>query len=174
MVPFFGSDSSLGKGAPCIFGTVPTDRHGFGSCEIVPMVPVPLSVPGNVVLFGSWKLGSWRLGSDGSHSQFRFDSWATLNISRPDPCSVDFGPDAPKFRFENCCGFLGGFFLLIFFQVKRPEKVHQKIPRRIHPGLCSDKFPSDFCRILCLRISHHDLSIVWVFQNRYTRSWLSR
>ena len=68
------------------------------------------------------------------------------NLSRPDPCSVDFGRETPKFRFELCRGLFGGFFTPIFFQGKRPEKIHQKIPRKIHPGLCSEKFPSDFCR----------------------------
>ena len=41
-------------------------------------------------------------------------------------------------------------FLVDFFHGKRPEKIHQKIPRKIHPGLCSQKFPSDFCRSLFL------------------------
>ena len=43
-----------------------------------------------------------------------------------------------------------------FFQGKRPEKIHQKIPHKIHPGLCSEKFPSDFCRSLFL--------MDWTFQ----------
>ena len=41
-------------------------------------------------------------------------------------------------------------FSSYFFQRKRPEKIHQKIARKIHPGLCSEKFPSDFCRSLFL------------------------
>ena len=55
---------------------------------------------------------------------------------------MDFGRETPKFRFEFCRGFSRGFFPPIFFQGKRPEKIHQKIPRKIHPGLCSEKFPS--------------------------------
>ena len=51
--------------------------------------------------------------------------------------------------------FLVDFFLL-FFPRKRPEKIHQKIPRKIHPGLCSEKFPSDFCRSLPLIISEEE------------------
>ena len=57
-------------------------------------------------------------------------------------CSVDFGREAPKFRFEFCRGFFGGFSYI--FQGKRPEKIHQKIPRKIHPGLCSEKIPLGF------------------------------
>ena len=30
---------------------------------------------------------------------------------------------------------------------KRPEKIHPKIPREIHLGLCQGKFSLDFCRI---------------------------
>ena len=41
-------------------------------------------------------------------------------------------------------------FSSCFFQGKRPEKVHQRIPCEIHPGLCSEKFPSNFCRSLFL------------------------
>ena len=33
-----------------------------------------------------------------------------------------------------------------FFQGKRPQKIHKKI----HPGICPAKFPSDFCRGLLL------------------------
>ena len=72
-------------------------------------------------------------------------------FSRPDPCSVDFGRETPKFRFEFCRGFLG-IFSSCFFQGKRPEKIHQKIPRKNHQGLCSEKFPSDFCRSLLLSV----------------------
>ena len=73
----------------------------------------------------------------------------TPKDSRPDPCSVDFGREALKFWCEFCRGFLGGFFPPVFFQGKTPEKIHQ-ILRKIHPGLGSEKFPSDFCRSLFL------------------------
>ena len=43
-------------------------------------------------------------------------------------------------------------FSSFFCQGKRPEKIHQKIPRKLHPALCSEKFPSDFCRSLFLTI----------------------
>ena len=46
-------------------------------------------------------------------------------------------------------------FSSYFFQGIRPEKIHQKIPCKIHPGLCSEKFPSDFCRSLFLRVLSH-------------------
>ena len=39
-------------------------------------------------------------------------------FSRWDPCSTDFGCEAPTFWFEFCRGFWGGFFLL-FFLAKR-------------------------------------------------------
>ena len=65
---------------------------------------------------------------------------------------MDFGRETPKFRFEFCRGFLGGSFPSCFSQGKRPEKFHQKIPRKIHPGLCSEKFPSDFCSSLSLMV----------------------
>ena len=35
---------------------------------------------------------------------------------------------------------------------RRPERIHKKISRKIHPGLCSEKFPSDFCRSRFLTI----------------------
>ena len=63
--------------------------------------------------------------------------------SRPDPGSVDFGRESPKFRFEFCCGFLVDFFLL-FFQRTIGGKIHQKNPHKIHSGLCSEKFPFGF------------------------------
>ena len=50
----------------------------------------------------------------------------------------------------NFAVIFGWFFSSYVFQGKRPEKIHQKIPRKIHPGLCSEKFPSDFCRSLFL------------------------
>ena len=66
----------------------------------------------------------------------------SAKLSRPDSCSVDVGREAPKFWFEFCCGFWVDFF--------SKEKGRQKIPRKIHPGICSEKFPSDFCRSLVL------------------------
>ena len=35
---------------------------------------------------------------------------------------------------------------------KKARKIHQKIPRKFHPGLCSEKFPSNFCISLFLRV----------------------
>ena len=43
-------------------------------------------------------------------------------------------------------------FSSCFFQGERPEKIHQKIPLKIHPGLNWEKFPSDFCRSLFLTV----------------------
>ena len=42
-------------------------------------------------------------------------------------------------------------FFLLFFPRKKAWKNPPKIPRRIHPGLCSEKCPSDFCRSLFLK-----------------------
>ena len=59
-------------------------------------------------------------------------------MSRPDPCSVDFGRETPKFRFLPW--ILGRFFPPVSPNEQGPDKIHCKI----HPGLCSEKFPSDF------------------------------
>ena len=48
------------------------------------------------------------------------------NFSRLDPCSVEFGPETPKFRFENCRGFLGGFFLRFGARKKARKKSTKK------------------------------------------------
>ena len=37
-----------------------------------------------------------------------------------------------------------------FSKKKRPPKIHWKSPHKIHLGICSEKFPSDFCRGLFL------------------------
>ena len=59
-----------------------------------------------------------------------------------------------QFWSEFCRGFLGVFFFffVLFFPRKEAPKNHQKIPRKIHPGICLEKFPSDFCRSLLLII----------------------
>ena len=56
----------------------------------------------------------------------------------------------PNSDLNFAVDFWVDFFLLFVLQRKRPPKIHQKIPRKIHPGLCSEKFPSDFCRSLFL------------------------
>ena len=35
-----------------------------------------------------------------------------------------------------------------------PSKNPPKIPHKIHPGICPEKFPSDFCRSLLLTKKH--------------------
>ena len=81
--------------------------------------------------------------------------------SRLDPCSVDFGRETPKFRFEFCRGFFGGFFLL-FFQGKRPEKIRKKKKkkRKIHRDFVRKNSPSDFCRSLSLTL-HAKGVVLW-------------
>ena len=41
---------------------------------------------------------------------------------------------------------LGGCFAPVFSKQKARKNPPQKITREIHPELCSEKFPSDFCR----------------------------
>ena len=65
------------------------------------------------------------------------------NCSRPDPCSVDFGPETPKFCFENCRGFWVDFFLL-FFPRKKARKNPPKNPRQNSPGNSVGKIPLGF------------------------------
>ena len=50
----------------------------------------------------------------------------SIILSRLDPCSVDFVPETPKFWFENCHGFLGGFFPPVFSKEKGPKKSTKK------------------------------------------------
>ena len=52
-----------------------------------------------------------------------------LSLSRPDPCSVDFGRETPKFRFEFCRGFFGGFFAPMFSKEKGPKKSTKNPPQ---------------------------------------------
>ena len=68
-------------------------------------------------------------------------------LSRPEPCSVDFGRETPKFWFEFCCGFL-----CVFLQEKDTKNSEKKIPHKIHPEIDSHKCPSDFCRSLSLEV----------------------
>ena len=84
-----------------------------------------------------------------SLSRCVFSTLGPLGLSKADPCSVDFDSETPKFRFEFCRGFFGGFSPLTFSKEKAPKK-HPKIPRKIHPGICSEKIPSDLCRGLLL------------------------
>ena len=58
----------------------------------------------------------------------------------------------PNSDLNFAVDFLVDFFLLFFSKEKGPKKIHQKIPRKIHPGLCPEKFPSDFCRSLIFLI----------------------
>ena len=48
-VPVFGSDGSSGERVYRYLSSLLTERHGFGSCKMVPAVPVPLSVPTKTV-----------------------------------------------------------------------------------------------------------------------------
>ena len=64
--------------------------------------------------------------------------------SRAVPCSVDFGREAPKFRSEICCGFLGGLFPPFLSKEKAPPKSTPKSPA---------KFTQEFVRINSPRIS---------------------
>ena len=67
-------------------------------------------------------------------------------MSRPDPCSVDFGCEAPKFWFGFCYGFFVWIFSSCFFsKEKRPEKIKStKNPPQSSPGTLFRKIPLGF------------------------------
>ena len=73
-------------------------------------------------------------------------------MSRPDLCGVDFGRETPKFWFELCRGFLGGFFPPFFSRKKARKKSTRKSPA---------KFTQDFARKNSPRISTEAFS--WKF-----------
>ena len=56
---------------------------------------------------------------------------------------MDFGPETPKFWFENCSGFWGGFFAPVFPR-KKARKNPPKIPRQNSPGNSVGKIPLGF------------------------------
>ena len=62
-------------------------------------------------------------------------------MSRLDPCSVDFGREAPKVRFEYCCEFWGGCF-----EGKVSRRIHQKLPPQNSPGNLFGKIPLGFLK----------------------------
>ena len=64
--------------------------------------------------------------------------------SRLDPCSVDFGRETPKFWFEFCRGFWGGFFLQLFSKEKIGGKKPPKIPPQNSPRNLFRKIPLGF------------------------------
>ena len=72
-------------------------------------------------------------------------------LSRPDPCSVDFRREAPKFFFFFCCGFWGGFYRPFFPKENPPKKKStRKSPAKFTQSFGSEEFPSDVCRSFCL------------------------
>ena len=75
----------------------------------------------------------------------RSENGCFAKLSRPDPCSVDFGHETPKFRFEFCHGFFGGFSPPIFSK----EKKARKNPPKKSPA----RFTRDFVRKNSPRIS---------------------
>ena len=66
-------------------------------------------------------------------------------------------PELPHSDLKIAVDFWVDFFLLLFSREKGTEKIHQKIPGKIHLGLCSEKFPSDFCRSLLLIVEGGNL-----------------
>ena len=81
---------------------------------------------------------------------FQFPGLQPGILARPDPCSVDFGSKAPKFRSQFCCGFLGWIFSSLSFPRRKARKNPPKNPPHNPPRNLLGKFPSDFCRILVL------------------------
>ena len=63
--------------------------------------------------------------------------------SRRGPCSVNFGREAPKFRFEFPVDFLVDFSLLLF-PTKKARKNPQKNPPQNSPGTLFGKTPLGF------------------------------
>ena len=94
--------------------------------------------------------------------QFHTHICYTTELSRPDPCSVDFGPETPKFWFENRRGFLGGFFPPVFSKEEGPKKSTKKstakftreFGRKNSPRISAEAFSWQNCfRINCVIIS---------------------
>ena len=54
---------------------------------------------------------------------------------------MDFGRETPKFRFEFCRGFFGGFFPHIFFKEKGPKKSTKKSPTKFTQDFVWKKAP---------------------------------
>ena len=63
----------------------------------------------------------------------------TVLNSRPDPCSVDFGRETPKFRFDLASWVFGGCCPPIFSKEKGPKN-----PPRNSPGTLFRKIPLGF------------------------------
>ena len=91
--------------------------------------------------------------SNGSYSQWTAKGPAERGhvlkhqkSSRADPCSVDFGREAPNSDLNFAVDFWVEFFLL--FSPKNPPKN----PPQNSPGNLFAKIPSDFCRTLLLKI----------------------
>ena len=71
------------------------------------------------------------------------ESMPRNHYSRPDPFSVDFGRETPKFRFEFCRGFLGGFFPPVFSKEKGPKNPPKNPPQNSQ-GTLFGKIPRGF------------------------------
>ena len=54
---------------------------------------------------------------------------------------MDFGPETPKFWFEYCRGFWGGFFPPVFFSKEEGPKNPPKNPRQNSPRNSVGKIP---------------------------------
>ena len=66
----------------------------------------------------------------------------------------------PNSDLNFAVDFLVDFPLFVILR-KKARKNPPKIPRKIHPGLCPEKFPSDFCRSLLLKSGLREL---WVWR----------
>ena len=88
---------------------------------------------------GAGRVFAGNVGGGGAKYFFFGPKFPPRQMSRPDPCSVDFGREAPKFRFEFCRGFFDGFFPPVFSKEKGPKKSTKK-----SPGTLSRKIPLGF------------------------------
>ena len=78
-----------------------------------------------------------------------------MTWSRPDPCSVDFGREAPKFWFEFCCGFWSGLVPPVFFPRKKAPKNSTKNPPRNSPRKFLSGKPPDSAEAFSWWLSRH-------------------
>ena len=137
-----------------------------------------ISDKGTIGKEGEWD--GWNYGIDAPNSNIRHRPWdLTLESASPSPPQGSiwhrFNIDSTliRNRFPICQGRILAVwilapkrpnpdlkiavdfwvdFILLFFPWKKARKIHQKILRKLHLRLCSDKFPSDFCRSLSLTI----------------------
>ena len=98
----------------------------------------------------------------GSHPRIRLAlSSSGVDLSRPDSCSVDFGRETPKFRFEICRGFFGGFFPPVLSKEKGPKKSTEKSPAKFTWDFVRENSPRISAEAFSWRFGIDSTSISW-------------